>query len=100
MTLGRCLTEREGELEMQLSVFVRDEVTFWFTQAHKQNAAENMLREAVDHNCNIIVNRAQSFAKPPEGSNLPANQTSVDTIAQAVDPKRLSQTDPLWMAYF
>ncbi|TID23090.1 hypothetical protein E2P81_ATG02207 [Venturia nashicola] len=100
MTFGRCLTERDGEMEMQLAVFVRDEVTFWFTQAHKQSAAENLLREAVDHNCGVIVKRAESLAKPPEANNLPANQTSVDRIAEAVDPKKLSQTDPLWMAYF
>jgi transformation/transcription domain-associated protein len=99
MTLGRCLTEREGELEMQLSVFIRDEVTFWFTQQHKQGAVDGMLREAVQHNSELILKKALSFAQPPEAGNLPANQTSVDTIATAVDPKKLSQTDPLWMAY-
>ncbi|KAF2436802.1 hypothetical protein EJ08DRAFT_644409 [Tothia fuscella] len=98
MTLARCLTEREGELEMQLSVFVRDEVNFWFTQQHKA-CPEGMLRESVQANSDAIVKKASSMAIPPGANNLPANQTTIDGIATAVDPKKLSQTDPLWMAY-
>ncbi|KAF2403064.1 hypothetical protein EJ06DRAFT_580246 [Trichodelitschia bisporula] len=99
MVIARCLTEREGELEMQLSVFVRDEVSFWFTQQHKQSAGDGALREAVQANSDSVVRRARSLAQPPEGSNLPANQTVVDLVASAANPKVLSQTDPLWMAY-
>jgi transformation/transcription domain-associated protein len=98
MTLARCLTEREGEMEMQLSVFVRDEVTFWYTQQHK-TPADNQLRDAVQGNTDLIMKRAASYALPPTVLNLPSNQTTIDGISSAVDPKKLSQTDPLWMAY-
>jgi transformation/transcription domain-associated protein len=98
MTLARSLTEREGEMEMQLSVFVRDEVTFWYTQQHK-TPADNQLRDAVQGNTDLIMKRAASYALPPTVLNLPSNQTTIDGISSAVDPKKLSQTDPLWMAY-
>jgi transformation/transcription domain-associated protein len=32
-------------------------------------------------------------------TNLPANQTVVDLVAVAVDPRKLSAMDPLWMGY-
>jgi len=100
MTLAKCLTEREGELEMQLSVFVRDEVTFWFTQQHKSaSAAEGVLREAVLHNTDLLGKKVMVFAKPPDGANLPCNQTVVDRVSDAVDPRKLCQTEPLWMSY-
>lgn len=100
MAIARCLTEPEGELEMQLSIFVRDEMTFWYTQQHRQNVLDGQLRESVQTNSEMIVKRAVSLAQPPQGaSNLPANQTIVDLVSHAVNPQKLCQADPLWMAY-
>ncbi|KIW01560.1 uncharacterized protein PV09_07036 [Verruconis gallopava] len=100
MTLARCLTEREGELEMQLSVFVRDEVTFWFTQSHKgAAAADSVLREAVMHNSDLLCKKVRSLADAPKATNLPCNQTVVDRVGDAVDPRKLCQTEPLWMSW-
>ena len=98
MAIARCLTEPGFELEQQLSVFVRDEMIFWFTQQHR-SVQEGQLRETVQHNSDLIVRRATSLAEPPAANNLPANQTIIDFIARAVNPMNLAQSDPLWMPY-
>lgn len=100
MAIARCLTEPEGELEMQLSIFMRDEMTHWFTQQHRPvSDGAIALREAVQQNSDAVVKRATSLGSLPSVHNLPANQTVVDLVAIAVNPVKLCQTDPLWMAY-
>ncbi|KAI8965638.1 hypothetical protein F5Y11DRAFT_275738 [Daldinia sp. FL1419] len=99
MAIARCLTEPEFELEHALTLFVRDEVIFWFTSTHRTiHLNENQLRETVQTNCDMIVKRAVSLAQSPVG-NLPANQTVIDLIARAVNPMNLAQCDALWMPY-
>jgi transformation/transcription domain-associated protein len=99
MAIARCLTEPEFELEQQLSLFVRDEMIFWFTSSHRSTQmAEGSLRETVQTNSEIIVKRTLSLAQSPPGA-LPANQTVIDLIAKAVNPMNLAQTDALWMPY-
>jgi transformation/transcription domain-associated protein len=98
MAIARCLTEPEFELEQQLSLFVRDEMIFWFTSQHRSSQLSQDLRETVQTNSELIVKRALSLAQPPSGA-LPANQTVIDLIAKAVNPKLLAQTDALWMPY-
>ena len=100
MAIARCLTEPEGELEMQLSIFLRDEMTHWFTQQHRPvSDGAIALREAVQQNSDAVVKRATSLGSLPSVHNLPANQTVVDLVAIAVNPVKLCQTDPLWMPY-
>lgn len=98
MAIARCLTEPEGELEQQLSVFVRDEMVFWFTQQHRAQLQETQLRDTVQASSDVVVKRAVSLAIPSEGV-LPANQTVIDLISRAVNPLHLAQCDALWMAY-
>lgn len=98
MSIARCLIEPEGELEMQLAIFMRDEMNHWFTSQHKPLSSE-VLRESVQSNSEAIVRRATSMGSLPGGANLPANQTMVDLVAQAVHPAKLSMADPLWMGY-
>ena len=100
MAIARCLTEPDSGVEMdqQLSIFVRDEMQFWITQQHKNIPDASSLREMTAANCEVVVKRAVSLARPPEG-NLPANQTVVDMIARAVNPQYLAGTDALWMGY-
>lgn len=100
MAIARCLTEPESgsELEQQLSIFVRDEMVFWFTQQHKNALAEGLLRDTTVQNCELVVKKAVSLARPPDGV-LPANQTVVDLVAKAVNPAALAMTDALWMGY-
>ncbi|KAH0547803.1 hypothetical protein FGG08_000060 [Glutinoglossum americanum] len=100
MAIARCLTEPEFELEQQLSIFVRDEMNFWYRQQHRsgQQESQSKLRESVAMNSEIIVKKAVSLARPPEG-NLPASQTVIDLISRAVNPMNLAQSDALWMPY-
>ena len=58
MAIARCLTEPESELEQQLSIFVRDEVMFWFTQQHRM-MQEGQLRESVQINSDLIVKKGK-----------------------------------------
>lgn len=100
MTVARCLIEPEGELEMQLSIFMRDEMNHWFTSQHKASQlTPEVLRESVQTNSELVVKRASAIGSLPTGANLPANQTMVDLVAVAVHPGKLSMTDPLWMGY-
>jgi transformation/transcription domain-associated protein len=100
MAIARCLIEPEGEMDMLLSIFIRDEVTQWFTTQHRtpQDGA-SQLRNAVQQNSDAVVKRAVTLGSLPTVQNLPANQTMVDLVSAAVNPVKLSQTDPLWMAY-
>ncbi|RPB12496.1 hypothetical protein P167DRAFT_506485 [Morchella conica CCBAS932] len=98
MAIARCLTEPEFELEQHLSVFVRDEMIFWFTQQHRSGLGEQQLREKVQMNSEIICRRATSLAQAGQG-NLPANQTVIDLINKAANPINLAQLDNLWMPY-
>ena len=100
MAIARCLTEPENgsELEQQLSIFVRDEMIFWFTQQHKGGWDATQLRETTTQNCELVVKKAMSLARFPDG-NIPANQTVVDLVSRAVNPQFLAQTDLLWMGY-
>jgi len=99
MAIARCLTEPEFQLEHALTLFVRDEMMFWFTNSHRSlNLSENQLREAVQANNEMIVKKAVSLAQAPAG-NLPAHQTVIDLIAKAVNPMNLALCDALWMPY-
>ena len=98
MTLARCLTEPEFELEHHLSIFVRDEMIFWSTQQHRPPPMEGALRDCVGHNSDVIVKKTKGLAMPPEG-NLPSNQSAVDLIGKAVGIPGLSGMEPLWMHY-
>ena len=98
MAIARCLTEPEQELGHALTLFVRDEMIFWFTSSHRNGISDSQLRESVQVNSDSIVKRAISLAHNPSG-NLPANQTVIDAIAKAVNPMNLAQCDALWMPY-
>ncbi|KAK3714099.1 transcription-associated protein 1 [Vermiconidia calcicola] len=87
------------ELEHHLSIFIRDEMTFWYTQSHRQSIKENELRENVQRNADAIVNKALVMAKEPNAGNLPANQSVLDLVARATNPEKLSQMDLLWMPW-
>jgi transformation/transcription domain-associated protein len=115
MTIARCLSEpdvscplepsdhcmlmnNQFELEQHLSVFVRDEMIFWFTQQHRSGLGEQQLREKVQNNSDMIIKKTASLAQPGAG-NLPANQTVIDLISKAANPMNLAQLDHLWMPY-
>ncbi|KAK1760697.1 hypothetical protein QBC47DRAFT_408753 [Echria macrotheca] len=99
MAIARCLTDPEYQLEHAITLFVRDEIMWWFTNTHRQvQLSESQLREAVQTNNDLIVKKAVSLAQAPVGS-LPAQQTVIDLIAKAVNPLNLAMCDSLWMPY-
>lgn len=98
MALARCLTEPEFDLEANLSIFVRDEMIFWFTQNPRSGNQDGQIREIVQNNSDIIVKKVVSLSHPAVG-NLPVNQTVIDLIARAVNPSNMAQSDTLWMPY-
>lgn len=100
MAIARCLTEPEFELEHALTLFVRDEVMFWFTSSHRMaHLNEGQLRETVQTNCDLIVKRAMSLATTDPEAKVPANQTVIDLISKAVNPINLAMMDALWHPY-
>ncbi|ANB14815.1 histone acetyltransferase TRA1 [Sugiyamaella lignohabitans] len=99
MIIARGLTEPEFDLDQYLCVFVRDELISWYTQQHRPSVQDQQLREIVRVNVEAIVKRATSLAQVGQG-NIPANQTVIDLISQAVNPRHLALTDNLWMPYF
>lgn len=115
MAIARCLTSEphtspsaspngtvEGansDMENQLSIFIRDEMAFWYTSQHRQNPKDGELRESVQKNADNIVNKAVALAKEPAAGNLPASQSVLDFVAKATNPANLSQTDLLFMPW-
>jgi transformation/transcription domain-associated protein len=99
MAIARALTEPEGEMEMELALFVRDEVSYWYSTQRQAASHDTKLRDAVNENIDYVKNRAEGLATTPDVSNLPAIQTVVDLITTAVNPKQLSASEPLWMAW-
>jgi transformation/transcription domain-associated protein len=97
-SIARSLIEPEGELDMQLSIFMRDEMNHWYTSQHKQLSTDD-LRQGVELNSNLITKRATSLGSLPERGVLPANQTVVDLVSIAVNPTKLGSMDALWMGY-
>jgi transformation/transcription domain-associated protein len=99
MAIARALTEPEGEMEMELALFVRDEVSYWYSTQRQAASHDTKLRDAVNENIDYVKKRAETLATTPDASNLPAIQTVVDLITLAVNPKMLSASEPLWMAW-
>lgn len=99
MVIARGLTDPEFDLDQYLCVFVRDELISWYTQQHRSNVPDSQLRDTVRHNVEAIVRRATSLAQVGQG-NVPANQTVIDLISQAVNSRHLALADNLWMPYF
>ena len=88
-----------SEMEHHLSIFIRDEMAFWYTSSHRTGIKENELRENVQRNSDLVVNKAIWLAKEPDVNNLPASQNVLDSIAKATNPEKLAQTDLLWMPW-
>ncbi|KAG8628559.1 hypothetical protein KVT40_004432 [Elsinoe batatas] len=120
MAIARCLTETTStsstmptpnpgsitgndsagsDLESHLSIFVRDEMSFWYTQQHRQTSREGELRENVQKNTDAIVNKALAIAGEPKAGNLPASQSVLDLVARAAEPRNLGAAEGLWMGW-
>ena len=87
------------ELEHHLSIFIRDEMAYWYTTSHRSSIKENELRENVQRNSDVVVNKALYLAKEPQAGNLPANQSVLDLVGKSTNPEKLAQTELLWMPW-
>ena len=85
-------------MDQYLSIFIRDELITWYTSQHIPAPQDAELRNQVTTNVELVIRRLASLVKVP-GGNLPANQTIIDHISQAVDPVYLAQMDLLWMPW-
>lgn len=86
------------DLDQHLSIFVRDELVSWYvTQQRRSVPNDQQLREATVMNVNMIVKRV--LAMTTGQGSTPANQTVIDLISQAVNPRFMVQCDNLWMPY-
>ena len=81
-----------------LSLFVRDEVSYWHTQNHKANPSREALRDYVEQNSQLVAKRAVALAKAASGP-LPANQTVVDLVSKSVMPRNLALMEGGWMGW-
>lgn len=99
MVIAKCLTETAHELDQYISVFVREELISWHVQQQRPSLPDAQLREFTVKNVGHIGKRASSLAQVGQG-NIPANQTVIDLISQAVNPRFMVATDNLWMPYF
>ncbi|KAK9238263.1 hypothetical protein V1525DRAFT_117414 [Lipomyces kononenkoae] len=98
MIYAKCLTLPEFDLEQYLTLFVRDEIISWYTFQHRPCAQDQQLQEIVKLNVEVILKKTSSLAQPGKGT-IPANQTVIDLVAQAVNPKHLALTDNAFMPY-
>lgn len=104
LVIAKALTNPEFDLQSFLPVFVRDEVVAWF--AHQlshtlrlpHGLTEQSLLEVINNNVAAIARRAGSLLHVQH--NLSVNQSVLDLISLAVNPKSLAVTDILWMPYF
>lgn len=99
MIIAKGLTEPEFSLDQYLPVFVRDELISWYAQQQRPSVQDNQLRDIVRVNVDAIVKRASSLTQSSQ-LNIPANQTIIDLISAAVNPRNLALTDCLWMPYY
>lgn len=98
LLISKALTEAESELDTFLPLFVRDEAISWFTQQHRPSADEPQLREIVRVNVDLILKKAQQLCSVTSANSV-TTQHILDLIQQAVNPRHLAASDPLWMAY-
>ena len=95
MAIARCLTEpNDGyEMEQQLSIFVRDEMTHWAISNNKGGIAgiENQLREMVETNTSHVVKRAVNLARTPAAVALSHQQQAQLQQLQAMQQQQQNQ---------
>ncbi|KAI0352960.1 atypical/PIKK/TRRAP protein kinase [Trametes cingulata] len=113
MSIGRCLTEPENELEHQLCLFARDEVMTWLHQHHRGKIPQIDLNFRLNVAANIesVVKRAETMACKLERdqvlqqtaqniSTTPVVQTVTNLISTATNPLNLVKMNEMFAAWF
>ncbi|RDB22695.1 Transcription-associated protein 1 [Hypsizygus marmoreus] len=109
MAIGRCLTEPEFDLEQQLCLFGRDEVTSWMTMRGRPHQVDLLYRQSVAANIDAVVKRAETMACKAEreqaiNSNnpgaVPVVQTVTNLISSATNPLQLAKMGETYYPWF
>lgn len=110
VAIGRCLTAPEFDMEQQLSLFLRDEVYYWFA-IHKAGQGEihmdPTIRNFIAQNVDGIVRRAELLAcktgfEKDTGSpkSAPPIQNVISLISNATNPQNLARMKEDFAAWF
>lgn len=106
MVIGCGLSDPEFDLQQFLPLFVRDDIVSFF--CHSLNPAQKIpenlatdqgMLQAIKMNVEAIGRRAASLGQQGH-PNSAADQTALDLISLAVNPRSLATTEMLWMPYF
>ncbi|EJF61235.1 atypical/PIKK/TRRAP protein kinase [Dichomitus squalens LYAD-421 SS1] len=111
MSIGRCLTEPECELEHQLCLFVRDEVMTWMHQHYRrqQPQIDVSFRMSVSANIESVIKRAETMACKIEreqqqtvqtANTTPVVQTVANLISTATNPLNLVKMGEAYVPWF
>lgn len=118
VAIGRCLSEPDRQLEEYLSIFVRDEIT-WYMQSVTRNSQQQQQnnpsaqpvppaptpsREIIMQNILEVVKRARLMSCKHEmdkaqPSAMPVSQTVIDLINSSSSPSKLALQDISWMPF-
>ncbi|KAJ7507855.1 hypothetical protein B0H11DRAFT_2271401 [Mycena galericulata] len=108
MAIGRSLTEPEFDLEQQLCLFSRDEVTTWLRGRAGNNDAN--FKKLVAANIDGVVKRAETMAckvereqaiqNPTAPVLAPVVQTVTNLISSATNPIQLTKMGEMYMPWF
>ncbi|KAI0832419.1 atypical/PIKK/TRRAP protein kinase [Trametes gibbosa] len=113
MSIGRCLTEPENDLEHQLCLFARDEVMTWLHQHHRGKVPQIDMnfRLHVGANIESVVKRAEIMACRVEREQalqqtaqnigtVPVIQTVASLISTATNPANLVKMTEMFVPWF
>ncbi|KAJ8698457.1 transcription-associated protein 1 [Pleurotus ostreatus] len=110
MAMGRSLTEPEFDLEQQLCLFGRDEVTAWLMARGRPWTVDAQFRQLVSLNIDGVVKRAETLAckiereqaanNPSNPPNVPVIQTITNLISTATNPIQLMKMAELYNPWF
>ena len=111
VSLGRSLTEPEYDLGNQLNLFVREDVSSWFTSQRRISPSDEDIRKVIEMNVESIVARATVLSCKFERDNFnnsnkdnnnkdnkvaPVCQSVLELIGKATNPIELAQMDAQW----
>ncbi|KDQ21071.1 hypothetical protein BOTBODRAFT_142417 [Botryobasidium botryosum FD-172 SS1] len=106
MSIGRCLTEPEFDLDQQLSLFIRDEVLTWYNSHQKQQTNDLVFRDHIAQNVEAIVKKAEILSCRLErdmgnaNSPMTAVQSITNLISEATNPQNLAKMGEAWYPWF
>ncbi|KAF8205015.1 hypothetical protein BJ912DRAFT_18961 [Pholiota molesta] len=110
MSIGRSLTEPEFDLEQQLCLLSRDEVSAWLSMRGRAWHIDGDFRKSVAAHTEQIVKRAEIMACKLErdnaainnglNANVPVVQTVTNLISSATNPIQLAKMGELYQPWF